>query len=124
MKETPEETDYAETPEEAEEESSGPSHLMFGLTILYLGMMFIVGPALDGLLGHGVGIAVFVLLFIGINIGFLWSAFSRKSYEHLRQSYPQLRRENWILNVVLQDVLVPSLVVALLFYFAARGAAA
>lgn len=95
---------------------TGPSRLMFPLIIFYLFLVVLVWPALGEHLGWWyASIAVFGIIAL-LSLGFIHEALSRVVFERVERNYPGLRRENWVVNVLMQDVIIPLAVVSLFVY--------
>ncbi len=93
----------------------GPSHVMVPLLVLYFFLVVLVGPNLAMKIGDGYAtIGVFAIIAL-ISLNLIHGALSASSFARLAKQYPGLRRENWITNVLVQDVAIP--LAAVLLYF-------
>ncbi len=101
---------------EGEEHVSGPSRLMLPLVIVYFLLVKLLWPVLGEWIGEVyAAIAVFGIIAL-ISLSFIHEALSAEVFARVEESYPGLKRENWMVNVLMQDVIIPLAAVTLFVY--------
>jgi hypothetical protein len=86
------------------------------LIFVYFFLVMLIWPVLGEQIGQlYASIGVFGIIAL-LSLSFIHEALSRSAFERVEKSYPGLKRENWMVNVLMQDVIIPLAAVALFVY--------
>ena len=98
------------------EHVTGPSRLMMPLIFVYFFLVMLIWPVLGEYIGElYASMAVFGIIAL-LSLSFVHEALSRSAFARVEANYPGLKRENWMVNVLMQDVIIPLAAVALFVY--------
>ena len=101
---------------EEEEIVTGPSRVMLPLVFVYFLLVMLLWPVLGEWIGEVyASIGVFGIIAL-ISLSFIREALSASAFAKVEESYPGLKRENWMVNVLMQDVIIPLAAVVLFVY--------
>ncbi len=118
-----------DTPEE-EGHVSGPSPIYMALFILFIFLISLLVPGVEKYWSKmiieggrselaarsGFSVLVVAAIVAAILCSLVHSALSLSVFEHIERGYPGLKRGDYIVNQLIQNVLLPLLVAVLLFY--------
>ncbi len=98
---------------EKPERVTGPSRQMLPLVFVYFLLVVLLWPVLGEWLGRSyAAILVFGIIAL-ISLSFIREAVSPSAFERVAARYPGIRRESWMLNVLMRDVVIPLAATAL-----------